>query len=175
MIETTPDLSARRTRLREYQTQLLERVQAARTSKGQRANLLGVQAGAGGDESGRRLLLDLSQAGEIVTTAPLTRVPLTHAWYLGLANIRGNLVGVIDIARYLGLGETVAGPHSRIVTLAPGLGLNCALLVSRVYGLRDAGAMREEEGTLHDGDGNEWTPLDLAKLVKEARFLHIGM
>ncbi|HEU4852245.1 MAG TPA: chemotaxis protein CheW [Telluria sp.] len=171
-----PDLSARRTRLREYQTQLLERVQAARTSRGQRASLLGVQAGgASGTAPGQRLLLDLAQAGEIVTAAPLTRVPLTQPWYLGLANIRGNLIGVIDIARYLGVGETVAGPHSRIVTLAPGLGLNCALLVSRVYGLRDAGAMHEEDGMLRDGEGNEWTPLDLAKLVKETRFLHIGM
>ena len=169
----TPDLSARRTRLREYQTQLIERVQAARTAKGQRASLLGVQAGPEG--LGRRLLLDLSQAGEIVTAAPLTRVPLTHAWYLGLANIRGGLVGVIDIARYLGVGETVAGPHSRIVTLAPGLGLQCALLVSRVYGLRDLAAMQETDGALVDADGNEWTALDLVTLVKEPRFLHIGM
>ena len=169
----TPDLSARRTRLREYQTQLIERVQAARTAKGQRASLLGVQAGPEGQ--GRRLLLDLSQAGEIVTAAPLTRVPLTHAWYLGLANIRGGLVGVIDVARYLGVGETAAGPHSRIVTLAPALGLPCALLVSRVYGLRDAAAMQETDGALVDADGNAWTALDLAALVREPRFLHIGM
>ena len=169
----TPDLSARRTRLRDYQTQLIERVQAARTAKGQRASLLGVQAGPEGQ--GRRLLLDLSQAGEIVTAAPLTRVPLTHAWYLGLANIRGGLVGVIDVARYLGVGETAAGPHSRIVTLAPALGLPCALLVSRVYGLRDAAAMQEKDGALVDADGNAWTALDLAGLVKEPRFLHIGM
>lgn len=169
----TPDLSSRRTRLREYQTQLIERVQAARTARGQRASLLGVQAGA--DGQGKRLLLDLAQAGEIVTAAPLTRVPLTHAWYLGLANIRGNLVGVIDIARYLGVGEATPGPSSRIVTLAPALGLQCALLVSRVYGLRDAAAMHGADGALVDADGNEWTALDLAQLVKEPRFLHIGM
>ncbi|HEY1042621.1 MAG TPA: chemotaxis protein CheW [Telluria sp.] len=169
----TPDISARRTRLREYQTQLIERVQVARTTRGQRASLLGVQAGPEG--RGRRLLLDLAQAGEIITMAPLTKVPLTHAWYLGLANIRGNLVGVIDIARYLGVGETPASPHNRIVTLAPGLGLQCALLVSRVYGLRDTAAMQDAGGTLVDADGQEWTTLDLAGLVKEPRFLHIGM
>lgn len=169
-------LSDRRTRLREYQAQLIERVQAARTTQAQRSNLLGVQAGGSADAPGRRLLLDLAQAGEIVTSTPLTRVPMTHAWYLGLANIRGNLVGVIDIARYLGVGEAMPGPHSRIVTLAPGLGLNCALLVSRVYGLRDAAAMQAAgDGVLRDSDGQDWQPLDLAKLVKEPRFLHIGL
>ena len=56
-----------------------------------------------------RYLLDLTQAGEIVPLAPLRAVPLTQPWYLGLANIRGNLVGVIDLARYLGAGDTAAG------------------------------------------------------------------
>ena len=167
--EARPDAAGRRARLRQYQQQLLERMQAARISGGTRLHQLGVMIGT------ERFLVDLTQTGEIVPLAPICTVPLTQPWYLGLANIRGNLIGVIDIARYLGVGETVVGPHSRIVTLAPGLGLNCALLVSRVYGLRDAGAMQEEEGQLRDGEGNEWTPLDLAKLVKEARFLHIGM
>ena len=68
-------------------------------------------------------------------------VPLTQPWYLGLSNIRGNLVGVIDLARYLGLGDTAIGPDSRIVTFAGALGFNCGLLVARVYGLRHAGGM----------------------------------
>jgi twitching motility protein PilI len=89
------DPAARRTRLRQYQQQLLERVQAARTSSGARANQLGVEIG------GVRYLLDLLEAGEIVPVPALTRVPLTQPWYLGLANIRGNLVGVVDLAAYL--------------------------------------------------------------------------
>ena len=44
----------------------------------------------------------LEDAGEIVSPVPLARVPLTLPWYLGLANVRGLLVGVIDLARYLG-------------------------------------------------------------------------
>lgn len=165
-----PDAAGRRTRLRQYQVQLLERMQAARSNTGARVNQLGVMIG------GERFLLDLTQAGEIVPLAPITEVPLTQPWYLGLANIRGNLVGVIDLARYLDQLDTAMGADSRIVTFAAGLGFNCGLLVARVYGLRHAGEMeREPSGDrLRDAEGNPWTPLDLAALVHDPRFLHVG-
>ena len=163
------DAAGRRTRLRQYQVQLLERMQAARANTGAAVNQLGVQIGAA------RYLLDLTQAGEIVPLAALTAVPLTQSWYLGLANIRGNLVGVIDLARYLGLGDTPPGADSRIVTFAGGLGFNCGLLVARVYGLRHAAGMAPAGAYLRDVDGNDWTALDLAALVADERFLHVGL
>ncbi len=163
-----PDAAGRRTRLRQYQVQLLERMQAARSNTGARINQLGVMIG------GERFLLDLTQAGEIVPVAPVTEVPLTQPWYLGLANIRGNLVGVIDLARYLGQADTATGADSRIVTFAAGLGFNCGLLVARVYGLRHAGEMEQAGDRLRDAEGNQWTPLDLAALVHDPRFLHVG-
>ena len=162
------DAAGRRTRLREYQVQLLERMQAARANTGARVNQLGVLIGPD------RYLLDLTQAGEIVPVAALTAVPLAQPWYLGLSNIRGNLVGVIDLARYLGLGETAIGPDSRIVTFAGGLGFNCGLLVARVYGLRHAGTMEAAGVYLRDADGKDWTALDLGALVRDERFLHVG-
>ena len=163
------DAAGRRSRLRQYQVQLLARMQAARTGTGARVNQLGV---AIGDE---RYLLDLTTAGEIVSVAPVTAVPLTQAWYLGLANIRGSLVGVVDLARYLGLGETPIGTEGRFVTFAPVLGMNCALLVTRVYGLRHVGDMQADGERLRDSDGQAWTPLDLAALVRDERFLQVGL
>ena len=162
------DAAGRRTRLRLYQVQLLERMQAARSNTGARINQLGVLIG------GERILLDLTQAGEIVPLAPISAVPLTQDWYLGLSNIRGNLVGIVDLARFIGLGETVPGPDSRVVTFNASLGFNCALLVSRVYGLRYAGDMQAAGERLRDAEDNEWTVLDLAALVRDPRFLHIG-
>jgi twitching motility protein PilI len=167
-----PDPAARRTRLREYQEQLLERMQAAKGGSGAPIQQLGMQVGA------TRYLLDLLEAGEIVSPVPLTPVPLTVPWYLGLANVRGTLVGVIDLARYLGedAGRPSPGaaPGMRLVTFAPTLGFNCALLAERVYGLRQAGAMQREGDVLRDAEGNLWTPLSLAALVREERFLHVA-
>jgi len=172
------DPSARRARLRQYQQQLLERMQAARTSSGARAHQLGVEIG------GTRYLLDLLEAGEIVPVPALTRVPLTQPWYLGLANIRGSLVGVIDLAAYVQVpGQPLAAQPAapaaaaRIVTLAPALGVPCGLLASRVVGLRHAADMQQgpDGAGLVDADGLAWTPLPLAALVREERFLQVGL
>lgn len=164
-----PDAANRRTRLREYQMQLLERMQAARNNSNAHVNQLGVLIGA------ERYLLDLTQAGEIVAVPPVVAVPLTRAWYLGLANIRGNLVGVVDLAPYLEHAPTAIRPDSRVITFAAGLGFNCGLLVGRVYGLRNAGDMELAGERLRDPDGNEWRALDLAALVQEPAFLHVGL
>lgn len=163
------DLAARRTRLRLYQEQLLEKMQAARTGAGGNAGQLGLAIGA------TRYLVDLLEVGEIVSPAPLTVVPLTQPWYLGLANVRGSLLGVIDLARYLGEEASPDGPATpRLVVFAPHLGFNCALLASNVHGLRQAGAMERVGDVLRDADGNTWTPLSLAALVREERFLRIA-
>jgi twitching motility protein PilI len=168
-----PDTGERRSRLRAYQMQLLERMQAASAGAAVRTHQLGVAIGA------ERYLLDLTEAGEIVSAPPLARVPLTRPWYLGLANVRGNLLGVIDLARYRGgdgdAAPAAPGPAARLVTFAPALGFNCALLVTRVYGLRQAEDMTDAGERLRDGDGIEWTPLSLAALVREERFLHVGL
>lgn len=166
--------AARRTRLRQYQEQLLERMLAARTSSGAHAHQLGIEIG------GKRYLLDLLEAGEIVPLPAVAPVPLTQAWYLGLANVRGNLVGVIDLARYLEQKGAPPAGNPRLVTFAAGLGFPCALLVDRVVGLRQAADMTPadmtpEGSSLRDADGREWIPLSLAGLVREERFLQIGL
>ena len=178
---TKPDGAERRSRLRQYQVQLLERMQAARSGAATSGRELGVQIG------GQRCLLDLTQVSEIVPLQRATPVPLAQDWYLGLANIRGSLTGVIDLARYRGGAASVAAADSRHVTFAPGLGFNCALLVDRVLGLRKLADMQASDDAdiedappwcrqqFLDDAGERWTRIDLALLVREARFLQVGL
>ena len=55
--------------------------------------------------AGTGLLLPLHQAGEIFPLPPM--LPLAHSqpWFLGVANLRGGLHGVVDLACFLGLSE----------------------------------------------------------------------
>jgi twitching motility protein PilI len=167
------DQAARRTRLRQYQEELLERMQAARTSSGARTHQLGVEIG------GERYLLDLLEAGEIVPVPALTSVPLTQPWYLGLANIRGSLVGVVDLAPFFGAQRGQPGSEqtsaTRLVTFSPSLGLPCGFLAARVHGLRQAADMTPQDGRLVDADGQAWTPLVLGALAQDERFLQVGL
>ncbi|MYN16572.1 chemotaxis protein CheW [Rugamonas sp. FT107W] len=177
---STPAGPERRSRLRQYQVQLLERMQAAKTGAAAGGRELGVLIG------GRLCLLDLTQISEIVPLQPVTPVPLAQDWYQGLANIRGNLTGVIDLARYQGLAAGDAAAERRLITFAPTLGFNCALLAERVLGLRKLADMRALEAPADagpewsrqhytDGEGQQWTRIDLAQLVREPRFLQVGL
>lgn len=177
-----PDASARRLRLREFQAQLVERMQAARTGENVQARQLGVSIGA------QSWLLDLTEAGEIVTVGAITQVPLTHPWFLGLTNLRGNLVSVVDLAHWMGQPLTLISKETRIVAFGPTLGFNSALLVERVMGLRNVSSMTLQDDSKRqatyearwigrqylDADGRLWTELKLAAMAEDAQFLHVG-
>lgn len=172
------DPAARRNRLRQFQEQLLERMQSARSGTEVRNNLLGVMIGQA------RCLLDLHEASEIIAVGTIAKVPLTQEWYLGLTNIRGSLIGVVDLARFYGLPSLSIGNDSRIIAFSPVLAVNCALLVSRVLGLRNVAEMQLQATgggnapwTGHcyrDSEDVLWTQLDLSIIVQDPRFLQVG-
>jgi twitching motility protein PilI len=177
------DIAGRRTRLREFQSQLVERMQAVRSGVDTRENQLGVMIGP------NRWLLNLQEAGEIVPVGSISPVPLTQDWFLGLANVRGNLVSVIDFARYHGYPATVIDKDCRIVVFGSSLSFNSSLLVSRVMGLRNVaemelqqdGAQNDNKNTIGlnrsyvDSDSHVWTELNLSMVVQDPRFLHVGL
>ena len=80
--------------LREFQSRLAERLQSARTS-GVAASWLAVEAGAA------RLLFPLSHAGEIFSWTDVQRVPYVQHWFMGVANLRGGLSAVVDLASFV--------------------------------------------------------------------------
>ncbi len=83
----------------------------------------------------------------------LTPVPGTRPWLLGVANVRGNLVPVIDFARFLFGERTQHTERTRLLVVRQGSG-NVALLVDEVFGQRTVdeeqrqGAEREEDPRL---------------------------
>lgn len=179
-VATTSDPTGRRTRLREFQAQLVERMQAASSGAHVQASRLGVMIG----ES--RWLLNLQQAGEIVSVGSISKVPLTQPWFLGLASIRGNLVSVVDLAQFRGEPPTSIDKESRIVAFAPTLSFNSALLVSRVLGLRNVGEMEVQTSVdavpeqwaacqYLDRESQVWTELDLSLIVQDPQFLQVGL
>lgn len=172
--------SNRRTRLREFQAQLVERMQAVTSGEQAQASQLGVMIGDS------RWLLNLQQAGEIVSVGTVSKVPLTQPWFLGLTNIRGSLISVIDLSRFRGQRATVVEKESRIVAFAPSLSFNSGLLVSRVLGLRNVAEMELHPSAdpnaapwaarqYLDRESQLWTELDLSLIVQDPQFLHVGL
>jgi twitching motility protein PilI len=179
---TKPDTGTRRTRLREFQSQLVARMQAATSGPPSQSSQLGVMIG----ES--RWLLNLQEAGEIISVGSITKVPLTQSWFLGLTNVRGNLISVIDLAHFRGEAPTRIDKESRIVAFSPSLSFNSGLLVSRVMGLRSLVEMKPQqrpdsmaapapwaERQYLDRESKLWTELDLDLILQDPRFLHVGL
>ncbi|MGB3067608.1 MAG: chemotaxis protein CheW [Ottowia sp.] len=170
--------------LREFQSRLTERLQAARTSGGA-ASWLAVEAGAS------RLLFPLSHAGEIFAWTQVRPVPYAHEWFMGVANLRGGLFGVVDLAAFSSGGDIPARSEVQLgqchlVALNPLLEVNCALLVDRLLGLRTTDAFAASASpavgappyfghVYTDAAGAEWQEINLQALSQHPAFLSIGV
>jgi twitching motility protein PilI len=173
---------ANREALRELQDRLAQRLQAART-EARRTSWLAVEAGGAG------LLFPLAGAGEIFAVPPLLAMPHTQPWFAGVANLRGGLHGVVDLAAFLGLRAAALGEgvreQWRVVSLNPAFGSHCALLVDRLAGLRGAEQLSAEPPPAEprpsfagpvwrDVEGRVWQEIDLAALAANEQFLGIA-
>lgn len=135
-----PPTTDRKKSLREFQARLSERLRQAATGTAPSARL-GVQVGA------RRLLVELSEAGEVVPLpSSIAPVPLTREWFRGLVNLRGSLYAVSDLARFAGDSFTPVTRDARLIAFAPRLGLNGAIVVARMLGLQNTDAMSAADG-----------------------------
>lgn len=174
---------ANREALRELQTRLASRLQAAR-SEGVSVAWLAVRVG------GKSLLFPLGQSGEIFPLTSLQAVPYARAWFRGVLNIRGGLFGVVDLAAFIAAetGTSRAVPASQdpaVVTLNTALEVNCALQVDALLGLRGADAFVSASpagpespayfgNQFLDSTGEQWQEIDLRILSQTPQFLSIS-
>ena len=85
---------------------------------------------------GETFLVARDEAREIMgMPAPLTRVPGSREWIRGLANVRGQLLPVIDLKQYLGSGTTQAGRNTRVMVVNH-REIPAGLIVDEVLGFR---------------------------------------
>lgn len=162
---------AKRFSLREFQQDVLNRLQQ-QVATGERISTLGLQVGQ------MRMLVDMADISEVLEMPRLTVVPLTKSWYRGVANVRGNIYGIVDMAAFLGQGDTVQDANTRVLLLGQKFAFNAGLLVTRVLGLRNANAWQrsEQDGVVsyQDAEGQTWTKLEIKQLLQQPEFLQIG-
>ncbi len=128
--------------------------------------------------AGQNWLVDMADISEVLTPPPLTPVPLSKEWFLGVANVRGNLYCVTDMAAYQHQGKATGSAANRVMLVAERYAFNAALLVDRVLGLRDARGWRQSEAGgpagYRDEQGTLWRRLDVSGLLEQTEFLQIG-
>jgi len=170
--------------LRELQTRLAERMQQVRTEAAT-VSWLAVQC------AGQGLLFQLKQAGEIFELGHVLPVPHTQTWLQGVVNLRGGVCTAIDLAGFLGLQRpdgAAPSDHARLVAFNSSLGINAALSVDSLEGLRHAADMQrlddDDAGAENrpafaaarwrDAEGRVWQEIDLMALSRQPEFLGVA-
>ena len=168
---------ARRTGLREFQISVAERLRNAGT-RAALASKLGFQVGAD------NWFVALHQVSEVIPVPQTVPVPLTHSWFRGVANVRGNLYSMIDFSAFQGGDPIASGMERRVILVSDRLVPGAGLVVSRMLGLRNpeqfnaasrpANAPAWVAAAYSDAGGTRWLELDLPALAREQRFLEVG-
>jgi twitching motility protein PilI len=144
---------------------------------------VGVAFRLGGDA----FLVAREETKEVLSVPPvLARVPGARSWIRGLANVRGQLLPVIDLRQYLGAGVTNNGRNVRIV-VANHREIPAGLMVDEVLGFRrfaDSEFGPEPPPTLLRCErylaggfrrgAETWAVMSLKLLVESPSFLQAG-
>jgi twitching motility protein PilI len=67
--------------------------------------------------------------------AAIARIPGARAWVKGLANVRGQLLALLDLRQFLGSGATIAGRNTRVLVINH-REIPAGLIVDEVQGFR---------------------------------------
>lgn len=91
--------------------------------------------GIGFMSNGVKCLAKMSDVAEILPTPEAIRIPGVKHWVLGLANIRGSLIPLIDLHGFLFQENTQPSKKNRILVVNQA-GDQTGILVEEVFGLR---------------------------------------
>jgi twitching motility protein PilI len=134
---------------------------------------------------GARYLVDVDGVAEVAPNLEVTPVPFVQPWFLGIADIRGIIHGVIDLEVFAG-GDGARGETEKhyVVSGRP-FELRTALLVRRVLGLRRVEAWRKLEpippgpawitAAYVDEREQSWREISLKALLGHPDFLQIAL
>ncbi len=93
----------------------------------------------------------MALAGEIVSLPDIAPVPWTRPWYRGLANVRGRLIGVVDLLHLMGREPLAPEQTQQLLVLGEVLGVNAGILVTRAFGIRNLKDLTPLDGALPAG------------------------
>ena len=167
--------------LQSYQQDILARIKAVSNSSD-----IAVVSRLGVSIAGRNYLISLADISEVVPVPEVTQIPLTQPWFLGVANVRGNLSAITDLAAFLGHVPTQISSESRILLAHTRFDINAGLLVDRLIGLRNVNDMQVKRTVLEegkpwqlngyqDGNGQEWQEIDIGTLMNQKEFMLVAI
>lgn len=141
--------------------------------------------GIGFSIHGVALIARMDDVSEILPPPEMIRVPGAVDWVRGLANIRGNLMPILDMNGFLYDEATEFRKQTRILIINK-LGVIAGLLVDEVFGLRrfkpeelqqeidqDTGSLSAYLAGIFDDQVRRWNVFSVEKLARDEPFLRV--
>lgn len=159
-------------------------VQSRRSAKGlpSQVDIKPHWSGIGFELMGRRFVAPMGEVSEMLEVPYYTRLPGVKPWVKGVANVRGRLLPVCDLAVFLGDRIHSARKQQRILVLE-NEDLYTGLLVDRVFGMQhfpvdtynsELSYEHQAVAPFSEGcylnDGIEWTVFRPERLSADAHF-----
>lgn len=85
--------------------------------------------------SGQRMVAPLGEVAEILTMPEYTSMPLVQPWLLGIANVRGRLLPLTDLAKFLHIRSSSTQDSMRKVLVIDHHTIFSGLVVDKVFGI----------------------------------------
>ncbi|TNE77469.1 MAG: purine-binding chemotaxis protein CheW [Gammaproteobacteria bacterium] len=135
---------------------------------------------------GHNLALPLEELVEIIEIPQHTSLPRVKHWVMGMANLRGRLLPVVNLAAFLG-GKLSGSPKTQRVIVIEMLGFFMGLAVDQVQGMRhfkvDTFTRRADlvpealvpyaEGSFVQPDST-WVLVRMGQLLSDPRFMEVA-
>ena len=90
-------------------------------------------SGVGFQVDETRYVIAIDKIIEVLILTEITKIPGISQWVLGLGNIRGNLLPIVDLKSYLFKKPTKTTAHTRMVVIQQ-IGGHVGLVVDEVFG-----------------------------------------
>lgn len=134
-----------------------------------------------------RLITPMSNVKEILELPEVTNVPGVKPWVVGVANVRGSLLPIMDMKGFL-LGDNIKQRHKGRVIVIDYKGFNTGMVVEEIYGMRhfrdvditnDVPVVDEKITPFIDHvykeDEERWSVFDFNKLAEDKRFAYASL
>lgn len=145
-------------------------------------------SGIGFSLLGLRFVAPLGQIAEMLEVPATTRLPGVQPWILGLANVRGKLLPMCDLAMFLGGRLSPHKKSHRVLVVDQGK-FFCGLIVDQAFGMQHFTSevyMDEVEdapesvkpvtnGAYRDAAGNQWAVMHIPALLADPRFANAAL
>lgn len=132
----------------------------------------------------QQLIASMDEVIEVLSLPGVARIPHAERWLRGVANVRGNLLPLIDLSDYLGKGPTQITRLSRVLVIEQHA-VYAGLLVDELLGMRrflyseqwralvNSGdqAMRAYLNGVLRRDDSDWLVFSMAALTRELAFI----